>query len=162
MIIGIDEVGNFDPNSDTYNYFVAVLIDQNKDKYKTKKEQYLAWENSIPKENKSKNEVKGQLLTNEQLSDFYYKVLANEPNVLYSIVRIKPSENSTKTINRLQELEVKSIGKALEHHKSYSKGNWAEWYEKTLYWYKNRKPAHILKMKSLEHIKTVARQNQTI
>jgi hypothetical protein len=36
MIIGIDEVGNFDPNSDTYNYFVAVLIDQNKDKYKIK------------------------------------------------------------------------------------------------------------------------------
>ena len=37
MITGIDETGDFDPNSDEYNFFVAIHIDQNQNRYTIKK-----------------------------------------------------------------------------------------------------------------------------
>ncbi len=153
MIIGIDEVGNFDPNSDMFHYFAAVLIDQNKNKLSIKESQYKLWEDTIPAENRDeKGEVKGQLLTNEQLVAFYKNVLEPKPSVLYTVVRIKPSENPKEVLDKHQKVEVDRIQKNYELHQKFSKGNWAEWYERILYWYKNRKYAHLLKMRCLEHI----------
>ena len=153
MIIGIDEVGNFDPNSDQYNFFVAVLIDQNSNKYKIKESQFKLWESKIPKANSDeKGEVKGQKLTDQQLEDFYNEVLKPKPSVLYSIVRIKPNENTKELIEKHQEIEVKSIEETLKKHEENPKGNWVDWYKRILAWYKNRKHAHLLKMKCLEHL----------
>lgn len=153
MIVGIDEVGNFDPNSDQYNYFVSALIDQNERKYAIKKSQFNLWESKIPKENKDKKgEVKGQLLSNNQLEEFYNEVLKPKPNLLYSVVRIKPNENTTETIEKHQQREVEDIEQVLEQYKTNPKGNWKNWYERILAWYKNRKYAHLLKMKSLQHL----------
>jgi len=153
MIIGIDEVGNFDPNSDQFNYFTAVLIDQNLNKYNIKESQFILWEDKVPKDSRDdKGEVKGQKLTNELLESFYYEVLRPKPSVLYSVVRIKPSENKLVTIEDHHKKEIESFEKALQYYKDNPRGNWAEGYEKILAWYKNRKPAHLLKMKCLQRI----------
>jgi len=153
MIVGIDEVGNFDPSTEEYNYFVAVLLDQNKNKYQIKESQFKLWESKIPNENKDdKGEVKGQKLTDQQLEDFYNEVLKLKPSVLYSVVRIKPSENKKELIEKHQEIEVQAIEETLQKHKDNPRGNWVEWYERILAWYKNRKPSHLLKMKCLEHL----------
>lgn len=153
MIVGIDEVGNFDPNSKSYHFFVAVLIDQNDNKYNIKKGQYNIWESSIPNNYRDqKNEVKGQLLTDEQLDSFYHEVLKPKPGLLYSVVRLKPQENPKDVIDLHQRIEIEMIEKAYEMHKNRAIGNWADWYGRLLPWYKNRKPAHLLKMKCLQEI----------
>ncbi len=47
MITGIDETGDFAPNSLETNYFVAVHIDQNKNRSAIKKSQIVVWESSL-------------------------------------------------------------------------------------------------------------------
>jgi len=152
MIIGIDEVGNFDPNSDDYNYFIAVILDQNKNKYDLKKQQFLEWEKSIKKKHNSEKELKGQKMSNIELIEFYNSVLAPEPTILYSAVRIKPSQNSKESIEKIQNGDIEIVEKALEHYKEISYPDWVKWYERIFRWYKNRKAPHILKMKSLQYL----------
>ncbi len=94
MITGIDETGNFDPNSKPFNYFVAVHIDQNHNKFLMKQSQFNIWESSVPNKFKTNTgEIKGQRIPEEFLESFYNSILDVKPSVSYSVVRIIPAEN---------------------------------------------------------------------
>lgn len=153
MIVGIDETGDFDSNSDKYNYFVAVLIDQNDNRYKIKESQFRVWESSIPKANRDeKGEAKGQKLTDSQLEDFYNQVLKPNPIVLYSVVRFDASKNSKELLEEHKKIEINRLEQALAHYKEEARGNWADWYNKLIGWYKNRNYQHLIKIKCLQNL----------
>lgn len=73
MIIGIDDSGNFD--SDDISFYAAVLI---RPKCFLKIQQvFLTWEAQLPETTKENGEVKGRLLSKEQLAEFADKILIN-------------------------------------------------------------------------------------
>ncbi len=153
MIVGIDETGDFDPNSDKLNYFIAVLIDQNGDKYTIKESQFNTWERSISKINRdSKGEAKGRLLTDDQLNWFYHQVLEPEPYVLYSVVRFNASKNSKELLEEHKKIEISRLEQALAYYKNEARGNWADWHNKLIAWYKNRNYQHLIKIKCLQNL----------
>lgn len=153
MIVGIDETGDFNPNSDKLNYFTAVLIDQNKNKFNIKKSQFNVWESSIPDSNRDKKgEAKGQLLTDEQLTEFYNQVLWPLPNVLYSVIRFNATENPIEIFEKHKKIEIEKLEYALAYYKKEARGNWADWYQRIIYWYKNRNYQHFVKIKCLENL----------
>lgn len=151
MIVGIDETGDFDHRSDKQNYFTAVLIDQNNNKFTIKESQFRIWESSIPADNRDqKGEAKGQKLTDKQLEEFYDQVLKPEPKVLYSVVRFNASQTSPETLLKHKEIEIKEFEQVLQYFKKEARGNWSQWYYKIIGWYKNRNYQEIIKLKCLE------------
>jgi len=153
MIVGIDETGDFDSNSDKINFFVAVLIDQNSNRYSIKESQFKLWESTIPKENQDdKGEVKGQKLTDSQLEDFYNQVLKSDPKVLYSAVRFNASKNPKKLFEKHKKIEIERLDQAWVYYKNRAYGNWAEEYYKLIGWYKNRNYQHFMKIMCLQNL----------
>ena len=75
MITGIDETGDFDPNSKLFNFFVAVHLDQNANKLTIKASQFNIWEGSSPNKYKMDGEIKGQNIPDEYLVTFFDEVL---------------------------------------------------------------------------------------
>lgn len=153
MIVGIDETGDFALNSNKYNYFSAVLIDQNNNKYSLKEKQFQAWENSISNRNRdNKGEAKGRLLTDDQLNWFYYQVLEPEPHVLYSIVRFDTSKNSKELLEKHKKIEIGALENARNYYKKEARGNCADWYYRLIGWYKKRNYQHLVKIKCLQNL----------
>lgn len=153
MIVGIDETGDFDSNSDKINYFIAVLIDQNINRYAIKESQFKLWESSIPISNQdAKGEVKGQKLTDSQLEDFYNQVLKPYPQVLYSVVRFDASKNSKELLEEHKKIEIERLEQALAYYKKEAFGNWEDGYYKLIGWYKNRNYQHLIKIKCLQNL----------
>ena len=153
MIVGIDETGDFDSNSDKFNYFIAVLIDQNSNRYSIKKGQFNVWESSIPNSNRDKKgEVKGRNLSDSQLEDFYNQVIQPCPIVLYSVVRFNAAQNPKKLLEKHKKIEIDRIEQALTHYQKEARGNWVDWYKRIIAWYKNRNYQHLIKIKCLEHL----------
>jgi len=152
MITGIDETGDFDPKSTFNNFFIAVHLDQNSNKLEVKKSQFDDWENSIPYKYLLSNEVKGHNLPDAYINSFYEEVLEVEPRVLYSVIRINPSENPVEIVNKHKQFEIKEFEKVIKQATEAGHMRWVEGYNQILYWYKNRNYQTLLKMKCLEHL----------
>jgi len=153
MVTGIDETGDFDPNSDKFNYFVGVTIDQNDGRLTIKRSQFDIWEGSIPQKYKTdKGEVKGQLLPEEYLITFSKTVLEVKPKLWFSVVRIKPNENPVELLDRHKEIEIKQMQSVIDKAKQLGHKNWAKGYEQIMAWYKNKNYQIVMKIKCLENL----------
>ena len=152
MITGIDETGDFDPNSKLFNFFVGVHLDQNSNKLTIKRSQFNIWEGSIPEKYKIAGEVKGQNIPDEYLVTFFNEVLEIKPTVLYSAVRIVPFQNPPELLEKHKAYEVKQFEKVIAQATEAEHLNWADGYKKILAWYKNRNYQIQMKMKCLEHL----------
>lgn len=152
MITGIDETGDFNPNSALFNFFTAVHIDQNSNKFGVKKSQFNIWEGSIPEKYKISNEVKGQNLPDEYLVTFFNEVIEVSPTVLFSVVRIIPTENPIDVLNSHKVKEIEEIENVIKQAIEAGHINWAKGYEQILYWYKNKNYQMMLKIKCLENL----------
>ncbi len=153
MIIGIDEVGDFGESSETYNYFVSVLIDQNEDNYRIKNELFKQWESTIPdkfKKNKD-GEIKGRDLLEEHLASFYYHVYNNIPSTLCAIIRVNPTGITHERIKTLQDNVLKQIDQQIESLLTKEDNSKIiKEYGKLRSWYKNRNYNEILKMECMQ------------
>lgn len=157
MVTGIDETGDFDPNSGQFNYFVAVHLDQNKGRLAIKQSQFHKWESSIPDEYKTADkEIKGQKLPDKFLQSFSEEVLEIDPMPLYSVVRIRPNENPVEILEMHKELEIASIEKVIKDANEFGSHNWAEGYKQILYWYKNKNFQLLMKIKCLDQLLTMS------
>ncbi|MFM7021512.1 MAG: hypothetical protein ACKOXB_00930 [Flavobacteriales bacterium] len=132
MITGIDETGDFDPNSKQFNFFVAVHIDQNGNKLDIKRSQFNLWESSIPDKFKIKGEIKGQNIPDEYLDAFYNDVLDSGPKVMYSVIRITPSENSPEILEKHKKAEIASMERLIEEVTKANHKSWIEGYTRIL------------------------------
>lgn len=157
MIIGIDEVGDFNPTSTKFNYFVAVLIDQNRDKYLIKKRLFEQWESTIPQIYRSKdNEVKGQLLIETQLEAFYNTVLSSEPASPCVVVRIIPVQISKAYIDKVRDHILDEIDKQISEFLKMGNPPILNDYQKIRGWYKNRNYNNVLKILCTERVLSLA------
>ena len=152
MIIGVDEVGDFGKDSEKYNYFVSVLIDQNEDHYRIKNELFRQWESTIPDKFKSRDgEIKGRDIPEEYLASFYYQVFNNNPSTLCAITRVKPVNVSNEKIKELQDNILNQIHLQIE---SLFQGNddsqIVKDYRNLRRWYANRNYNQILKMECMQ------------
>ena len=152
MIIGIDEVGDFDPQKNAMNFFVAVSIDQNGDRYKVKAEQYKQWESTIPNSHREKDEVKGRLLTDALLERFVDEVINVDKICHITVIRVNPLENPSNVIEFHKEYEIEQFEKVVELAKIKEKQRTVDGYQELIYWYKNRNYQQILKIKMLNII----------
>jgi hypothetical protein len=143
MIIAIDETGDFSPDSEKLSFFVAVLLDQYDNGIATKKEQFLNWLKTIPKEKFSdKNEVKGSKLYNEELLAFVKQVYNSDPVIRVEIGCLQPKENPEDLMLKFKEIEVKKIFRLSELAKDDDKDEMAKQYERMAIWHKNAKKMH--------------------
>lgn len=107
MIIGIDDSGNFE--SDKISFYVAVLIRPKK--YKKISDVFLAWEASLPDSAKDNSEVKGHLLTDEQLADFANRILINNGHgtIKAQAFGMEINESNTASLEAQRALNVKQM-----------------------------------------------------
>lgn len=159
MITGIDETGDFDPNSKLYNYFVGVHIDQNSNKFTIKQSQFNIWESSLPLKYQINGEFKGQNLPDEYLDSFFKDVLNQKPSILYSVVSITPADNSKELLEKHKIYEIEQFEKVIEEAKAAGHKNWSDGYLDILKWYKNRNYQIIIKMKCLNHLLGISLNN---
>lgn len=143
MIIAIDETGDFSPDSDKLSFFVAVLLEQHNNGIQIKKEQFVNWLATIPKEKfNEKKEVKGSDLSDEELLTFVKSVYIKDPIVRMEVVCIQPNENPEELMRKFKDAEVKQIEKLIELATNDGKLEMAEQYKKMAIWYKNAKKMH--------------------
>jgi hypothetical protein len=153
MVSGIDEIGDFNPQSNEYNYFVATHIDQNGNKYLIKKKQFEAWEEKISMDQRNlKGEVKGNSLFDQQLISFYKEVIELEPRIIFSITRIKPNENPPELIEYYKSHFVAELERVIQQLEKERKLIILKSYQNILYWYKNRNFQQLLKIICLENL----------
>jgi len=94
MRIGIDESGDFTRHSAMQDHF-SVAIEARSGSL----ERFRRWESSVGKEQRSGGEVKGSLLTTEQLACFVNDVLAPEPPIRLRPVLLRPTAESPESVN---------------------------------------------------------------
>lgn len=154
MIIGIDESGNFDENSNLRHFFVAIHIKSENNKLDIKKAQFLNWEKSIHQHFKDKKgEVKGSLLNQKQIKRFLLEVICKEPIIRTSVVSIIPNVNSKQLIEKHQKFEIQQA----DYNFSVFKINGSKKYnlnflENYSAWLKKRSLRDYLKMYCLKHL----------
>jgi hypothetical protein len=147
MIIAIDEVGNFASDSGSFHYFIAVQLDQNKNGIEIKRQQFQAWLDTIPADRKNQHgEVKGKDLSDEQLLQFANQVIATDPLVRITQVRVIPTENSPELIEEYRKIEISRFEKGVELYTKNNRPRIAEAYQQLIHWYKNRNYEQYLKI----------------
>lgn len=153
MVTGIDETGDFRLNSNEISFFVGIHIDQNLDKFTVKEKQFNEWETSIPDVNRSKSgEVKGRLLTDNQLEEFYQEVMMKPPQCHFSVVEYLPSDNSEHLLEKHKRWFIGQIEAVMEDYKNSNRPNWAKRYNEIKAWSKNLSYQEMIKMKCLHNL----------
>lgn len=93
MRIGIDETGDFSPTSPTRDHFCVAIHPR-----LPSLGRFRQWESLIGKDNRENGEVKGHLLTNDQLAAFVSDVLEPDPPIRLRPVLVRPSEEALEWI----------------------------------------------------------------
>lgn len=154
MIIAIDEFGDFNPESERYNFFVAAFINQDADKYEGIKQSFNEWKKSIPKEKVEKDdEVKGRNLNCEELLSFANQVISNDVAPISCMqVRIIPADNEKELIDKFRKIELDRFNKLVELCLKDGKKKLAEQYRQLTLWYNKRNNHQYLKIVILNNI----------
>jgi hypothetical protein len=154
MIIGIDETGNFDPNSKDKQFFTAVSIDQNNGKALLKQKQFLEWESTIPEANREgmHGEVKGRNLTSKQIHEFFFDVLIKPPRSYFVIVEFDPSENPIDLVEKHKRWNLSQMEHAMYQHQKANQPNWAKGYMQMIAWYGKSNYHRVAKLENLQNL----------
>lgn len=147
MIIGIDESGDFSPGSKRINLFVGVHLRQSGELLEQKKSQFIEWENSLPKKLKNHNgEIKSNLISDSDLTDFIFAIVKKEPEIRISPVCIFPSDNEPELIKKDIELKLVGIKNGEEYFKSKGNKTLSNFYNEFYFWLKKLSYNQYIKM----------------
>jgi len=150
MIIAIDESGDFRPDSNNINFFVAIHIQQLKGALETRKELFNKWEKSVPNKFKnSKGEIKGSSLTEELLRTFMEQVLFAEPYPLFTGIGLVPTENSLETVSKHKTINLVGINDGILNYKKLGHDKPANFYRDFANWLRNLNYQKYLKIFTL-------------
>jgi hypothetical protein len=154
MIIGIDETGNFDPNSKDKQFFTAVSIDQNNGKAHLKRTQFLEWESTIPESNRdSKNgEVKGRNLTARHVEEFFFDVLIKPPRAFFTIIEFDPAQNSVELIDKHKGWNLLQMTDAMNQNQKANRPKTAKGYQQMISWYSKSNYQRVTKLENLQNL----------
>jgi hypothetical protein len=109
MHIGIDETGDFSPTSLTRDHFCVAIHPRRRSL-----DRFRQWESSIGKDNRENGEVKGHLLTNDQLASFVSDVLELDPPIRLRPVLVRPSEETRELIAFSRQATVTGLRAAAQ------------------------------------------------
>lgn len=139
MIIGIDETGDFSPKSEKKSFFIAVMIDQSENGLEKKREQFIDWFKTIPKEKINENgEIKGSDLDDERLLTFVNNVYNQKPITRVEISCFDPKENSEDSMQKFKTIEVNALLNDAKLFRKAGEEKKAKRIERMAFWYKNR------------------------
>ena len=107
MIIGIDDSGNFE--SDSKSLYAAIFIRPKK--YDKIVKVFTSWEEGLPTSVKEDGEVKGRLLSKDQLVEFSDKVLINNSYgaIKLGVFMINIDEHNSSSLIGQRELNLGQI-----------------------------------------------------
>jgi hypothetical protein len=149
MIIGIDDSGNF--QSDKLSMFAAIFIRPKK--AKNIKKAFEKWERTLPKECSVNGEVKGWLLTDNQLQYFVEHIMSDNGycQIKHQVFAIAPDND---TNNKLEKQRAKNVTQyrdgAVESRKKGKKYfTVAGEYEQTADWLASKSMKTLLKIELL-------------
>ena len=138
MIIAIDETGDFRPNSNKSNFFIAIHLRQSVSLLKDKEKQYFDWESSLPKSLKnSKGEIKGNALSGEQQLTFVRDVILKNHYVGITPIRFRSIENTEKIISDHKVIQLAGINDSILQAQKANKPHSAKTYRDFANWFRN-------------------------
>jgi hypothetical protein len=145
MIIGIDDSGDYE--SAPIGLYAAVLI---RPKKQSKiKQRFLEWEGKLPNSVKKNGEVKGHLLSNDQLIDFC-KVVIRNPffGIKFLVVGIEIEESSKSALDYQREINLKQIAQGVADYREQGKEFFgvANEYEEMAKWLKKKSYKTLMKI----------------
>lgn len=114
MIIGIDDSGNFE--SDSKSLYAAIFIRPKK--YDKIVEVFSSWESDLPAIAKENGEVKGRLLSSDQLAEFTDRVLINNGYgaIKLGVFMIDIDEHNSSSLIGQRELNLGQIKAGVDKH----------------------------------------------
>lgn len=124
MIIGIDDSGNFE--TDPKSLYAAIFIRPKK--YDKIVEVFSSWEEALPASVKESGEVKGRLLSNNQLAEFTDKVLINNSYgaIKLGVFMIDIDEHNSSSLIGQRELNLGQIKAGVDKHYRGKGGEYKE------------------------------------
>jgi len=143
MIIGIDETGDFSPDSQNLSFYVAVLLEQHNNGIEIKRQQLEEWKKTIPQEKyNNKNEIKGSELTDEELLSFVKTVYIAKPHIKQEVVSFDPRENPESLMKEFKAKEVENLLAVAKSAQDNGDHKVAKVYENMAIWHKNATKMH--------------------
>lgn len=147
MIIAVDESGSFAARSSDRHFFVAAHVRQRKTLHKLKRQQFLSWERSLPRNLKNpKGEIKGSALSDAQLAEFARKVVCSTYYVGITPYAIRPSENPEAIVEKHRGVMVRSIEAGHDLYSKQGKKDLARTFDEFANWVRKLSYAQTLKI----------------
>lgn len=114
MIIGIDDSGNFE--SDSKSLYAAIFIRPKK--YDKIVKVFTSWEEGLPTSVKEDGEVKGRLLSKDQLVEFSDKVLINNGcgAIKLGVFMIDIDKHNSSSLIGQRQLNLTQIKEGVDEH----------------------------------------------
>lgn len=124
MIIGIDDSGNFE--TDSRSLYAAVFIRPKR--YNRIIEVFSSWEESLPASVREGGEVKGRLLSSDQLAEFTDRVLINNGYgaIKLGAFMIDIDEHNSSSLIGQRELNLGQIKAGVDKHYRGKGGEYKE------------------------------------
>ena len=147
MIIAIDETGSFNTNSFDRSFFAAAHIRQRKTLYKIKKDQFIQWENSLPRSLKNaKGEIKSASLSNEQLTEFVHRVAYAHYFIGITPYCIRPLKNPKPVVEKHRTVHLDGIREGAKEFRELGESVNAKIYDDFGNWLKKLSYVQYLKI----------------
>lgn len=124
MVIAIDESGSFNYQKDAElrHFFIAAFLRSRENLLDIKKSQFGNWEAKIENHKREKTgEIKGSLLSPDDLKNFLLEVVVAYPTVKFSCVSIVPRNITVPLINKYKEFEALLLKHSARQGSGFSK-----------------------------------------
>jgi len=145
MIIGIDDSGDYD--SAPVGLYAAILI---RPKKQAKIEQhFLKWEGKLPSSVKKNGEVKGHLLSNDQLISFCEEVIRNPFfGIKFLVVGIETDKLSKSSLDYQRDINLEQIAQGVAGYRKQGEEFLAiaNEYEEMAKWLKKKSYKTLMKI----------------
>jgi hypothetical protein len=147
MIVAIDESGTFSANSNSIHFFVAVHLRQKTLLYNAKKNQFLAWEKSLPKSLKNHTgEIKSSNLSDEHLFSFCREVIRTHYYVGITPYCFLPTNNPVTVVEKHKEVQLRCIREGVKGYNELKKPEMAASYEEFGNWFNKLNYSQYMKI----------------
>lgn len=136
MLIAIDESGSFGAATKDINFFVALHLRQGKRRPEQKRDQFLAWERTLPASLKSsKGEFKGAALSDEHLHEFAIRVFGSSPVVGITPVAINTFDQSAATVRKHRHVALVGIREGVKGYRALGRPAVAQTFDEMGNWF---------------------------
>ena len=147
MLVGIDDSGDFE--NDAYSLFACVYMRAKKKQIRGK---FDSWKQSLPDSAlNEKGELKGYLLSEEQIKDFVNQILLNNGygKMRHFVFLYNNSPDQKTKIENRRKISLEQLHTAVNKCQSCKNGDGSNFYNGMYYWLKGLTPKSARKLELL-------------